>query len=258
MTASALEIARHLDEILGTRDFPDYDGALNGLQCDHTGPVQRIGAAVDLSLAVIDQAAARGANLLIVHHGMFWGGAQALVGPAYRRIRRLFDHDIAVYSSHLPLDAHPEYGNNVLLARALGLAPSRSFASFRGNPIGVAGDTDRDTRSLLDAAESFAGPYGGRVRASPIEPGRRTRRWAVCTGAGASSETLREARSVGVDTLIVGEGPHHTAVDAPEAGVVILYAGHYATETLGVQAIGAHAADTFGVPWEFLLAPTGL
>ena len=258
MTTQAAQLAQRLDEILGTRDFPDYDGALNGLQCDHAGPVVRLGAAVDLSLRVIDQAAPRGVNFLIVHHGMFWGGAQALVGPAYRRLRGLFDHDIAVYSSHLPLDAHPEHGNNVLLARALQLTPLRPFASFRGTAIGVAGDADRETRSLLDAAEAFVRPYGGGVRASATEPGRRTRRWAICTGAGASTETLREARAAGIDTLIVGEGPHHTAVDAAESDIVVLYAGHYATETLGVQSIAAHVAETFGLPWEFLLAPTGL
>lgn len=258
MTPTSAQVAQHLDEILGTRDFPDYDGALNGLQCDHAGPVVRIGAAVDLSLRAINQAAAHGVNFLIVHHGMFWGGAQAAVGPAYERLRRLFDHDIAVYSSHLPLDAHPEHGNNVLLAQALALTPSRPFASFRGAPIGVAGDADLDTRSLADAAEGFIRPYGGSVRSSESEPGRRTRRWAICTGAGASSETLREARASGIDTLIVGEGPHHTAVEAAESGVVVIYAGHYATETLGVQSIAAHAADAFGVPWEFLLAPTGL
>ncbi|HSA55244.1 MAG TPA: Nif3-like dinuclear metal center hexameric protein [Gemmatimonadaceae bacterium] len=258
MTIPATRLAQRLDEILGTREVPDYDGALNGLQCDHRGPVARIGAAVDLSGQVIGQAAARGINFLIVHHGMFWGGPGPLVGPAYERLRRLFEHDIAVYSSHLPLDAHPEHGNNVLLARALGLLPSHPFASFRGLAVGCAGETDLETRSLIDATEAFVRAYGGSVRASAMEPGRRTKRWAICTGAGASSETLREARASGIDTLIVGEGPHHTAVEAAESGVVILYAGHYATETLGVQSIASHIAESVGVSWEFLLAPTGL
>jgi putative NIF3 family GTP cyclohydrolase 1 type 2 len=91
--------------------------------------------------------------------------------------------------------------------------------------------------------------------ASQMNPGHRTRRWAICTGAGASSDTLREAESAGIDTLIVGEGPHHTAVEAPERGVVVLYAGHYATETLGVQALAARLAERFGLDWEFLDLP---
>ena len=257
MTTQASQLAQYLDELLGTRDFPDYDGALNGLQCDHRGPVARIGAAVDLSLATIEQAAGCGVNFLIVHHGMFWGGAQALVGPSYRRLRLLFEHDIAVYSSHLPLDAHPEHGNNVLLARALGLTPSRPFASCRGTAIGVAGDADLETPDLIKATDAFVRPFGGNVRTTAMEAGRLTRRWGICTGAGASSETLREARALSIDTLVVGEGPHHTAVEAAESGIVILYAGHYATETLGVQSVAARASDSFGVPWEFLLAPTG-
>jgi dinuclear metal center YbgI/SA1388 family protein len=258
MTPSATVLARHLDEILRTDEFPDYDGALNGLQCDHRGPVRRIGAAVDLSQRVIELAAARGINFLLVHHGMFWGGAQAIVGAAYARFRLLFDHDVAVYSSHLPLDAHPEHGNNVLLAKALGLTPARPFAMFQGMAVGVAGDADLDTLSLFDAAHRIAHEHGGSARTTAMPRGRRTRRWAICTGAGASSATLREARQAGIDTLIVGEGPHHTAVEAPEAGIVIIYAGHYATETLGVSSIAARIADTFALPWEFLSAPTGL
>jgi dinuclear metal center YbgI/SA1388 family protein len=258
MTPTAAVLARHLDEILRTSEFPDYDGALNGLQCDHRGPVRRIGAAVDVSRQVIELAATRGVNFLLAHHGMFWSGAQALVGPVYTRHRLLFDHDIAVYSSHLPLDAHPVHGNNVLLARELGLVPTEPFATFRGTAIGVAGHADQETEALFEAAERIARHHGGAARASAMARGRRTSRWAICTGAGASSATLREARATGIDTLIVGEGPHHTAVEAAEAGLVIIYAGHYATETLGVSSIGAHLAEAFGLPWEFLPAPTCL
>jgi dinuclear metal center YbgI/SA1388 family protein len=258
MTATAAVLAGHLDEILHSSAIPDYDGALNGLQCDHRGPVRRIGAAVDVSRQVIELAAARGVNFLLVHHGMFWGGAQVLVGPPYARLRLLFDHDIAVYSSHLPLDAHPVHGNNVLLAHALGLVPTEPFAVFRGTAIGVAGNADAETWALFESAERIARQHGGAARASAMERGRRTSRWAICTGAGASSATLREARAAAIDTLIVGEGPHHTAVEAAESGLVIIYAGHYATETLGVSSIAAHLAEAFDLPWEFLPAPTGL
>src|SRR6185369_11953498 len=100
--------------------------------------------------------------------------------------------------------------------------------------------------------------HGGGAVATPIVPGQVTRAWAVCTGSGASSETLREAGEAGIDTLIVGEGPHHTAVEAAELGVTVIYAGHYATETLGVRALASHLGDRFDVPWVFVEAPTGL
>lgn len=258
MTVTARVLAGRLDELLRTRDIPDYPGALNGLQCDHRGPVARLGAAVDLSQRTIALAAERGVNFLIVHHGMFWGGAQPITEAWYARLRLLFDHDIAVYSSHLPLDAHPDIGNNVLLARALGLTPSRPFAYVHGTAIGVAGDSDMPTDALIDTVTAVSRQHGGTVRVSAVVPGQRTHRWAICTGAGASSDTLRETRAAGIDTLIVGEGPHHTAIEAAESGVTVIYAGHYATETLGVEAAASKAAAWYGLPWEFLPAPTGL
>jgi putative NIF3 family GTP cyclohydrolase 1 type 2 len=105
--------------------------------------------------------------------------------------------------------------------------------------------------------QAFAARYGGAVRTSVPADTRTTKRWAICTGGGASTETLREARERGVDTLIVGEGPHHTTVEALEHDFCVIYAGHYATETLGVQALGAWIEARFGVPWTFLHLPTG-
>ena len=189
---------------------------------------------------------------------MFWGGAQPIVGSAYDRLRLLLAHDVAVYASHLPLDAHPSLGNNVLLAAALGLEPTAGFARYKAIDVGVQGMSDVPTSDMRDRAEKFASQHGGSVRSSPIAQGRRTRRWAICTGAGASSETLLEAQAGGIDTLIVGEGPHHTAVAAEDADIVVIYAGHYATETLGVQAVAEHLTTTFGIPSTFIRAPTGL
>ncbi len=254
---SAEEVAGHLDALLGTSTTPDYPGALNGLQLAARAPVRRIAAAVDYSRRTIDGAIAAGANFLILHHGMFWAGPQRLVGPAYERLRRLVEHDVAVYGAHLPLDAHPDHGNNALLARELGLEPTATFLRYQGFAIGVAGEADVETAQLVARADAFARAWGGRAHATEMRDGRRTRRWAVCTGAGASSEAIREAASAGIDTLVVGEGPHHTAVDAPESGLVIVYAGHYATETLGVRSLAAHASATFGIPWSFVEAPTG-
>jgi dinuclear metal center YbgI/SA1388 family protein len=251
-------IADHLDTLLRTSEIPDYPGALNGVQVEHAGPVTRCAVAVDASLRTIEGAIAAGANLLVVHHGLYWSGVQPLRGRFYERARLLLTHDVAVYASHLPLDLHPTLGNNPLLARALGLEPTGGFARFETITVGVMGDTDVDTTALAAKARVIAEREGGTLVMVGVEPGRRTRRWALCTGAGASSETLREAARAGVDTLIVGEGPHHTGVEAQELGIAVLYAGHYATETFGVRAVGAELERAFGLPWTFVPAPTGL
>jgi dinuclear metal center YbgI/SA1388 family protein len=257
-SASLEQIAGHLDSLLRTSEIPDYSGAMNGVQVEHGGPVTRCAVAVDASLPTIRGAIAAGANLLVVHHGLYWSGVQPLRGRFYERVRLLFQHDLAVYSSHLPLDLHPTLGNNPRFARELGLEPSAGFARFQTITVGVMGEADIETSMIADRARVVAEREGGALVAVGVEPGRRTRRWALCTGAGASSDTMREAAQAGVDTLIVGEGPHHTGVEAQELGIAVLYAGHYATETFGVRALGAELERVFGLPWSFVAAPTGL
>ena len=252
------DVARHLDALLRTSEVPDYPGAMNGIQVEHDGPVVRCAVAVDASLPTIDAAITAGANLLVVHHGLFWGGTQPLRGRVFQRARRLLANDVAVYASHLPLDLHPTLGNNVLLAHALDLNPTAGFARFQSITIGAMGESDVESTTLADRCDALARREGGHLVAVGLTPGRRTRRWAICTGAGASSETLREAAAAGVDTLIVGEGPHHTAVEATELRIAVLYAGHYATETFGVRALGEEIEREFGIPWSFIPAPTGL
>ena len=256
MTTS-IDIARYTDELLETATTPDYPSAINGLQLENRSQIRGIVAAVDFSTRAIQGAISEKANLLIVHHGMFWGGLGPYIGPAYRSLRILLENDIAIYSSHLPLDRHPVLGNNTLLTKQLGLTSTGSFARFQNIFIGVQGESDIDTASLIARARDFARSYG-EIRTSAIPLGRRTRRWGICTGAGASAETLSEALSAGIDTLIVGEGPHWTAVHAEEHELAIIYAGHYATETLGVSALAQHLAEKFEVPWSFVSAPTGL
>ncbi len=250
-------IVDYLNDLLDTQHTPDYPPALNGLQFENSGQVARVAAAVDGSQRAIDGAAAAGAQLLLVHHGLFWSGLQPVVGRFFRRARTLIAHDLAVYSSHLPLDRHPTLGNNVLLARELGLHPTGEFAPFETVSIGVRGTADVATADLVARARAFAQQHGGDARVSAFEDGRRTRAWGVCTGAGAGADTLDQAARLAIDTLIVGEGPHWTAVDAPERGLVIIYAGHYATETLGVRALAEHVGQQFDIPWSFIAAPTG-
>jgi dinuclear metal center YbgI/SA1388 family protein len=255
---AAASIAAHLDEVLATATTPDYDRALNGLQFENRTPIRRIAAAVDFSERSIAAAVEADANLLIVHHGMFWSGAQRLIGFRADRIRLIVEHDLAVYSSHLPLDVHPTLGNNALLARELTLQSNGTFGRYGALPIGVRGETDVATETLVDRAAAFAARYRTEIRVTERHPERRTRRWSILTGAGADSQTLHEAESLGIDTMIVGEGPHHTAVEAPERNIVIIYAGHYATETLGVQALARYTGEHYQLPWCFVDAPTGL
>ena len=259
MTGVPLETIRsYLDEFLDVARIQDYPPALNGVQVSHRGPVTRLAAAVDASQRTIDAAAREGANLLLVHHGLFWNGLQSLTGPHLDRVRALLDADLALYSTHLPLDAHDTFGNSRLLAAELGLKVTGGFARHQTIDCGVSGESDLDTRALVDRVRTWAAPLGHHTIASTIPDGHRTGRWAICSGSGAQVETLREAYATGVNTLIVGEGPHWSAVDAPERGLVIIYAGHYATETLGVRALTAHLAERYGLPWSFVHAPTGL
>jgi dinuclear metal center YbgI/SA1388 family protein len=258
MTISLRELAHYADRLLETETTPDYPNALNGIQLENRSPIRRIVGAVDFSTRSIQEAIANDANLLVVHHGMFWGGLERLTGSFYNRIRTLIKADVAVYASHLPLDRHPTLGNNVLLAKELDLQPSIPFARFEDIFIGLGGNSDLETAEIVTRAREFARTRGGDVRTSAISGGRRTRRWAICTGGGASSDTLREASTMGVDTLIVGEGAHWTAIHAEENDLAIIYAGHYATETLGICALAQHLGEKYQLPWNFVNAPTGL
>lgn len=252
------QLAEFLDATLDTPRIPDYPNALNGVQLANVGDIQRIATAVDFSTETVNGAINAGARLLIVHHGMFWGGVQAIVGHRHQQLWALVTHDVAVYSAHLPLDVHPELGNNALLARRLGLEPSGGFARYQTIDVGYSGASDIPTRVIAERAKALADEFRGSFVATPYEQDRVTVAWGICTGAGADSSTLREAAERGIDTLIVGEGPHHTAVEARELGIVVLYAGHYATETLGVRALGDALAKRFELTSTFVDVPSGL
>jgi dinuclear metal center YbgI/SA1388 family protein len=258
MNATLPVIAAHLDQLLRTREIPDYPPALNGVQLENRGEIVKVAAAVDFSRRVVEGTVACGANLLLVHHGMFWGGLRPISGQFYERIAPLMRHDVAVYASHLPLDAHPDLGNNVLIARELGLEPTGGFARYQTIDVGVQGVSDVETNSLIERSRTIARRHGGDVIATSYDDSRMTRRWGVCTGAGADANTIREALAAGIDTLIVGEGPHYTAVEAADLGLTIIYVGHYATETFGVRALAEYIGERFNLPWEFIEAPTGL
>jgi dinuclear metal center YbgI/SA1388 family protein len=243
-------LVEYLDGYLRIATHPDYPTALNGLQVEGASELRRICAAVDASEAAIDAALAREAQLLIVHHGLFWDGLRPVVGRRHRKLAKLIEGRLGVFSVHLPLDAHVEVGNCILLARALGIEPAGRFGTYQGTDIGWWGEVDLDRGALERRA---AAVLGGPVRTLAAGPAR-VRRVGVLTGSGAMVE---DAARLGIDTVVTGEGPHHVAIDAAELGVNVLYGGHYATETFGVRALAAHLGERFGLGHEFLDLPTG-
>lgn len=246
------DLADYLDTYLAVREVPDSSEALNGVQVANAGEITRVAAAVDLCEATIAAAASQGADLLLVHHGLFWGGIRPIVGPTYRRIAALMRHNVAVYSAHIPLDRHPEVGNNAVLARALGIVPCGAFGEYKGAAIGVWGELNLNRGGLQERLTSLLGSV---PRLLPFGPDP-VRRVGVVTGAGGSM--IAAAHAAGLDTYITGEGAHHTFFDAEELGLNVFYAGHYATETVGVKALARHLEATFGLPWTFVDHPTGL
>ena len=253
MAAASLQaIARYCDQLLRTSEIKDYDGAVNGLQVENSGRVTRITAAVDASLSTVRLAAAKRADLLIVHHGLFWGATHPWTGKRYQLLSTLMDNNLAVYSSHLPLDLHPRFGNNAQLARALKFKSLNPFFCEKGNFLGVQTKTELPRIQLERRLREILGHKPTVIPGGPPV----CRRIGIVTG-GAGSH-LKLAASEGVDTFITGEGPHWTYALAEDLGVNVFYGGHYATETFGVKALAQHLSTKYRIPWFFLDYPTGL
>ncbi len=239
------EIVAYCDRRTRRTAFKDFPGAFNGLQVANNGRVTRIGAAVDAGLAPFDQAVATGIDFLIVHHGLFWSPPQPVTGLVYQKLSVLLGGNCALYSSHLPLDAHRKIGNNALLARQLGLRPRRWFLKHEGEAIGcIAATAIRrdDLRRRLSALYP---------RTIAIECGSAApRAVAFCSGSGQSA--VGELAPAGVDTLVTGELREESFNLAQENHLNLYACGHYATETLGVKALAAELAQRFRLPWDFI------
>ena len=246
------DISRHCDRILRTDKINDYEGAVNGLQAENRGEVTRIAAAVDATLSTIKLAIASRADLLLVHHGLFWNARHPWTGKTYEMLRLLIGSNLAVYSSHLPLDMHRKLGNNARLCAALGLKNSQPFFFEKNQHLGL---ITRTRLPLQEVRRRLKAAVGAEPTVIPGGPSM-CRRIGVVTG-GAGSEVTRAADE-GVDTFITGEGPHWTYALAEELGVNLLYGGHYATETLGVKALAQELSERFDLPWSFVDYPTGL
>jgi dinuclear metal center YbgI/SA1388 family protein len=246
------EAARYLDGLLRIPEITDYPQAMNGLQVENSGSISRIGAAVDATEAVIKEAAEAQIDFLIVHHGLFWNGAQRVTGANYRKTRLLMEADMAVYSAHLPLDLHPTIGNNALLAAAIGLQSGEPFHEAFGQKVGLRFEAEVNREVLRDHLERAV---GGNVHIAPGGPVLARQIGIVTGGAGAE---IAKAAASGIDTFITGEGPHWSYTLAEELGVNVFYAGHYATETFGVKAVAELLAHKLALPWLFIDRPTGL
>lgn len=246
------ELTAYLDDYLAIRDVPDWKNAHNGLQVEGRANVRRIAVAVDACLATIEQAVAGGADLMIVHHGLFWGCTAPVTGAYYRRLAALIKNDLALYSCHTPLDAHPEVGNNHVLARQLGLTVGGMFAEREGVPLGVWAETEMPRAAFVERVRGALGVEPHVIATGP----EVVRKVGIITGG--AGDWVDRAAAIGCDTFLTGEGAHHTYFEAEERGLNAFYAGHYATETVGVKALATHLEQRFGLETFFLDHPTGL
>lgn len=246
-------LAGFCDELLETHSYDDWKGAVNGLQVDSGRPVRKIGATVDATLSTIQLAVDADVDLLLVHHGLFWQPTFPWTGKRKALIKLLVESDLGVYSAHLPLDAHPQLGNNAQLGKALKLGKGRPFFPHHGKPIGLRYQA-RIGRDQL--ASRLTGALDGQPPVSIPAGPEICQKVGIITG-GAGSD-LKKAADQGIDTFITGEGPHWTFALAEELGINVFYGGHYATETFGVKALAAKLAAKFQLEWEFLPYPTHL
>ncbi len=249
---NSYELASYLDELLRINEVQDISN--NGLQVENGGrEVKKVGMAVDASLKSFQEAASRGIDFLIVHHGLFWGKPELIRGAMYRRVKALLDNGIALYAAHLPLDIHPEYGNNAVGLKLLGVEKGEPMGDYHGVLLSWEFELDDpmhrdDFQRLVDekfSTKSLIWPFG------PAE----IRRGAFVSGGAIS--LLPEAIRRGLDVFITGEPSHAHYWTAVEGGINVILAGHYATERLGVMALGEHVNEKFGIPIEFIELPTG-
>lgn len=247
------ELIAYLDEYLRVREIED--ASQNGLQVEGPPEVHRVAFAVDGCQAAVDGAVAEKAQLLIVHHGLFWEKPRRLVGPLFRQARALILGGCGLYAAHLPLDAHLEVGHNAVLARQLGLQDVRPFGRYHGVEIGVAG--------TLEPPLPIPTLIGRLIQVLRVPPVRvlaqgtpEARRVAVISGDAVS--ILEQVAEAGLDTFITGEARHGAFHAVAELRVNVLFAGHYATETVGLRALARHLEEKFGLETVFLDLPTGM
>lgn len=247
------ELVDYLDNYLRIAEIADYGP--QGLQVETTNQtVKRIALAVDVSPAIIETAVTWQADLLLVHHGILWRQVERIAGPLGSRVQKLMAHGLNLYAAHLPLDAHPEVGNNAVLAKMFGVTELEWWFTPTNVPIGVVGDVP--ARPSLDELISQVNQQlntQARVLAHGL---KRVQRLAILSGFGA--DKVAEVKATGADTFLTGETSHANFWAASDFGLNVIFAGHYATETVGVQALGANLAEKFGLDVRFFDFPTAM
>lgn len=239
------DLVTYCDQRTRRSAYKDAPGAFNGLQVSNNGRVTKIGAAVDAGLVPFQKAAAAGVDFLIVHHGMYWDMPRPITGPVYERVATLVTGNCALYANHLPLDGHPEIGNNALLAKQLGLKPSLPFLVRDGEPVGCIASSKLKRTALRAKLESLY------PRVIALEYGSAApRAIAFCSGSGNSA--VPELAAAQADTLVTGELREEWFNVAQEQKLNLYLCGHYATEVHGVKALAAELSKKFRLPWEFI------
>ncbi len=247
----AEELVSCLDSFLQIPLIADYGP--QGLQVEAKNPdIQRVALAVDTAPTIIAAAADWRANLLLVHHGVLWRNVEPIAGPLGNRVRSLLENDVHLYAAHLALDAHPLVGNNAVLAGMLGLDQWDWWCDVMGTNIGVIGDV---STSLAKIKFSLEEEFQTTIRILPHGP-ESVRKLAIVSGFG--SDRVAEAKALGADTLLTGETSHANFYSASDHGINVIFAGHYATETVGVRALGDHLTDKFDLTTRFFDFPTGM
>jgi dinuclear metal center YbgI/SA1388 family protein len=248
--ARLTELVGHLDDLLEIGSFRDYGP--NGLQVPGADEVSRVVTGVSAHLELFEAAAAAEAQLVVAHHGLFWDFHPRSITPEMkRRLRLLFDRDISLAGYHLPLDAHPEVGNNALICEALGLERAEPFGEHRGQTVGFVGRS-ADGVPFDELRRRCADVFGQEPFAWETGP-EMVHSIGIVSGAAASS--FGEAIARGLDAFLTGEPAEHVMADARESGTHFIAAGHYATETLGVRRLGELLSDRFGVEHHFVEVP---
>lgn len=246
------ELADFLDGLLNIRDVEDE--SLNGLQVDNRGEVNRIGLVVDASETSFEKAREMGIDFLFVHHGLFWGKPIPLRGPLYRKIKLLIESDIAVYAAHLPLDLHPELGNNAQIEKVLGWPVVGDFGEYHGMVIGKEAAFEKPI-PLSDLIQDLQDVLQCDIRVWRFGQ-EKVKRLGYVSGGALS--LLQQAIDAGMDAFVTGEPAHSSYWMAKEAGINVVFGGHYATETLGIKAVGEEIEKNFGLETVFIDLPTGL
>ncbi len=249
------DIVQFLDDYLQISKIAD--DSLNGLQVEGAHEVKKVALGVDASMELFEKAQSSGANLVIVHHGLFWKGKDCLpVGMMAKRLKYLLSQGVSLYAAHLPLDMHKDVGNNAQIAAKLGLKKTRPFAKDSwGNLAGIIGELDKDAsvESCISKIESAIGA----ISRKDLFGRKNIKRIAIVSGGGIP--WIKDAAEEGADLFLTGETRHNSAPDAKELNINTIYAGHYITETFGVVALGKALENRFkGLKAEFISCPTGL